>query len=166
MKYAALVALLAVARATDPTSVDNVRNKFYSLEENLWRNVTNPEWSSGSLGGDVELTKAFVKFDEQIQSVPRPPRPPFDTWLWLKVVEKSQVIDGYYKNFVEFARRQAVPGSVPAPVREWLDLAEGVLMDPKASVAQAVRKIHDLLEHGDMFRAMLQVLKANYAQQK
>ncbi|XP_045773211.1 uncharacterized protein LOC123872741 isoform X3 [Maniola jurtina] len=156
MKYAALLALLAVARAGDPTSVDNIRNKFYDLEDKLWKNVTNPEWSTGGLGGDVELTKAFVKFDEQIESVPRPPRPPFDTWLWLKLVEKSQIIDGYYKNFVEFAKRQAVPGSVPAPVREWLDLAEGVLMDPKASVAQAVRKIHDLLEHGDMFRAMLQ----------
>ncbi|CAH2255105.1 jg7232 [Pararge aegeria aegeria] len=156
MKHAALFALLVVALASDPTSVDHIRNKFYDLEDKLWRNVTNPEWSSGSLGGDVELTKAFVKFDEQIEALPRPPRPPFDTWLWLKFVEKSQIIEGYYKNFVEFARRQAVPGSVPAPVREWLDLAEGVLMDPKASVAQSVRKIHDLLEHGDLFRSMMQ----------
>ncbi|XP_034832290.1 uncharacterized protein orion isoform X3 [Maniola hyperantus] len=156
MRYAALLALLAVARASDPSPVDNIRNTFYDLEDKLWKNVTNPEWSSSGIGGDVELTKAFVRFDERIESVPRPPRPPFDTWLWLKLVEKSQIIDGYYKNFVEFAKRQAVPGSVPAPVREWLDLAEGVLMDPKASVAQAVRKIHDLLEHGDMFRAMLQ----------
>ncbi|XP_023948445.2 uncharacterized protein LOC112053291 isoform X3 [Bicyclus anynana] len=155
MRYAALLALLAVARC-DPTAVDDARNKFYDLEERLWKNVTNPEWSSSSVGGDVELTKAFVKFDEKIETLPRPPRPPFDTWLWIKFVEKSQIIEGYYKNFVEFAKRQAVPGSVPAPVREWLDLAEGVLMDPKASVAQAVRKIHDLLEHGDMFRSMIQ----------
>lgn len=157
MKLAALLALTTVALAADPTAVDFIRDKFYFLEEDLWQNVTDPSWRDSGLGGDVELTKAFVALDEQIESIPMRPRPPLNFWLWSKASEKLQVIDGFYKNFVQFVRRQAAPGSVPAPVREWLDLAEQVLMDPKASVAIAVRKVHDLLQHGDMFRAALQV---------
>ncbi|XP_045498675.1 uncharacterized protein LOC123696512 isoform X3 [Colias croceus] len=156
MKFAALFALLAVASAGDPTAVDTVRSKFYELEQQLWKNVTDPEWTQAGLGGDVELTKAFVAFDEHVASVPRPPRPPLDSWLWIKAVERLQMVDGFYKSFLEFVHRQAKPGAVPAPLREWLDLAESILMDPVASVAQAVRKLHDLLEHGDMFRSVLQ----------
>nr|XP_026492111.1 uncharacterized protein LOC113397811 isoform X3 [Vanessa tameamea] len=156
MKYAALFALLAVASAGDPTAVDNLRNTFYEVEKALWKNVTSSEWSAAGVSGDVELTKAFVTFDEKIQSVPPPPRGPHDTWLWAKATEKMRVIEGYYKNFLSFIKRQSQPGAVPAPVKEWLDLAEGILMDPKSSVAQAVRKIHDLLEYGDMFRGILQ----------
>ncbi|CAK1579900.1 unnamed protein product [Parnassius mnemosyne] len=155
MRIAALFALLVVALADDLCPVDEVRNKFYSLEVTLWKNVSNPNWGEFGLGGDVELTKSFAILNEYIEAVPRPPRPPLETWLWVKATEKLQVIDGLYKSFVEFVRRQATPGAVPAPVREWLDLAESVLMDPKASVAQAVRKLHDLTEHGDMFRAVL-----------
>ncbi|KAI5639122.1 hypothetical protein NE865_08322 [Phthorimaea operculella] len=156
MRLIALLALIAFASAGDPTSVDYVRDKFYALEEELWRNVTDPIWRDSGLGGDVELTKAFVVLDQQISSIPKPPRPPLSSWLWGKTAEKLQVIDGFYKNFVEFVHRQSAPGAVPAPVREWLDMAEQVLLDPKQSVAQAVRKLHDLLEHGDMFRAVLQ----------
>ncbi|CAH2048299.1 unnamed protein product, partial [Iphiclides podalirius] len=156
MRIAALSALLAVALCGDPSPVDDVRNKFYALEAALWRNVTEPGWLSAGQGGDVELAKCFVTLNEYVESVPRTARPPLRTWLWSMAMEKLQVIDGLYKNFVEFVRRQATPGAVPAPVREWLDLAESVLMDPKASVAQAVRKLHDLTEHGDVFRAALQ----------
>jgi hypothetical protein len=157
MRVAALFALLALSLADDLSPVDHVRNKFYGLEEELWRNVTDPLWRESGLGGDVELTKAFVVLDNQIEALPRPPRPPLQSWLWLKALEKFQIIDGLYKSFVEFVRRQAAPGAVPAPVKEWLDLAESVLMDPKTSAAQAIRKLHDLLQHGDMFRSILQV---------
>lgn len=157
MRVAALFALLAVALCDDPSAVDDVRNKFYGLEVVLWKNVTNPNWLSTGQGGDVEMAKYFVTLNEYVETVPRTPRPPLRIWLWTMATERLQVIDGLYKNFVEFVRRQATPGTVPAPVREWLDLAESVLMDPKASVAQAVRKLHDLTEHGDVFRAALQV---------
>ncbi|VVC93972.1 unnamed protein product [Leptidea sinapis] len=148
--------VLAGTLAEEVTATDAARMRLYALEQQLWRNVEDAEWRQSGLGGDVELTKAFVAFDKQLESVPRSPRPPLDSWLWIKAVERLQVVDGFYKSFVEFARRQAVPGAVPAPVREWLDLAEGVLMDPSASVAQAVRKLHTLLEHGDLFRSPLQ----------
>ncbi|CAK1554539.1 unnamed protein product [Leptosia nina] len=156
MKYAALIAFLAATSAASPTAVDYVRYNFFTFENQLWKNVTDPEWTQGGLAGDIELTKAFVAFDEQIASVPRPPRPPLDSWLWIKAVERLQVIDGFYKSFLDFVHRQSKPGGVAAPSREWLDLAESVLMDPSTSVAQAVRKLHDLLEHGDMFRSVLQ----------
>ncbi|XP_045536681.1 uncharacterized protein LOC123721596 isoform X3 [Papilio machaon] len=156
MRVAALLALLVFALADDLSPVDNVRSDFYDLEVSLWKNVSNPSWLTTGQGGDVELAKFFVTMDEYIEAVPEPPASPVGTWLWSKAKEKLRIIDGLYKNFVEFIRRQALPGSVPAPVREWLDLAESVLMDPKVSVAQAVRKLHDLTEHGDMFRAVLQ----------
>ncbi|XP_049872981.1 uncharacterized protein LOC126371706 isoform X4 [Pectinophora gossypiella] len=156
MRLAALCALFAVAIAGELTTVDYVREKFYTLEEDLWSNVTDPMWRDTGLGGDVELTKAFVALDQQIESIPRSPRPPLKSWLWERTLEKLQLIDGFYKNFVDFVKRQSVPGAVPAPVREWLDLAEQVLMDPKSSVAQAVRKIHEVLAHGDIFRTALQ----------
>ncbi|CAF4907893.1 unnamed protein product [Pieris macdunnoughi] len=156
MKCAALFALLAFASAGDPTAVDSIRYKFLILESQLWKNVTDPEWTQGGVAGDIELTKAFVSFDEDIASVPRTPRPPLDSWLWIKTVERLQIIDGFYKSFLDFVHRQVKPGMVAAPSREWLDLAESVLMDPSASVSQAVRKLHDLLEHGDMFRSVLQ----------
>ncbi|XP_068633247.1 uncharacterized protein orion isoform X3 [Battus philenor] len=155
MRIAALFALLVVVLGDDLSPVDNVRNRFYSLEVSLWKNVSDPNWLSSGQGGDVELAKYFVTLNEYIEAIPSPPRPPLGTWLWTRATEKLQIINGLYKSFVEFVRRQATPGSVPAPVREWLDLAESVLMDPKASVAQAVRKLHDLTEHGDMFRAVL-----------
>ncbi|CAH0585948.1 unnamed protein product [Chrysodeixis includens] len=155
MRFAALSALFAIGLATELTQIDLVRHKFYDLEEELWKNVTDPLWRESGLGGDIELTKAFHALHEQIESIPATKRPPFNSWAWTKVLEKLQIIDGFYKNFIEFIRRQAVPGSVPAPVREWLDMAESVLMDPKTSVAQAVRKLHDLLEHGDILRAGL-----------
>lgn len=157
MRYAALFALLTLVSASDPTAVDNIRNKFYAVEKELWLNVTNPEWSLAGLGGDVEVTKAFVAFDEQIQTVPTPPRLPLETWLWAKTMEKLRIIEGFYKNFITFAKRQAQPGAVPAPVREWLDLAQE-MTDQKSPLIQAEKKINDLLEYGDIFRGYLQVL--------
>ncbi|CAH0751220.1 unnamed protein product [Diatraea saccharalis] len=155
MRLAALFALCAFVLAQELSPVDHLRSKFYSLEADLWKNVSDPMWRDTGLGGDVELTKAFVVLDEQIAKVTRPPRPPLQSWLWLRALEKLQIIDGLYDNFVQFVRRQAVPGAVPAPVKEWLDLAESVLMDPKTSAAQAVRKLHEILQHGDMFRSIL-----------
>lgn len=157
MRVAALLALFAAALATELTEVDQMRHKFYELEHELWINVTDPQWRDAGLGGDVELTKAFAALNEHIESIPRTKRLLLRSWLWTKVSEKLVIIDGFYKNFIEFVRRQASPASVPAPVREWLDIAESVLMDPNASVAQAVRKLHGLLEHGDIFRTALQV---------
>lgn len=160
MRFLTLFALFTVSIAVDITHVDDARDKFYSLEDALWSNVTEPTWQeSTELGADVELTKAFVAFNEEIESIPRPTRPPLKSWLWMKTLEKLNVIDGFYKNFVDFVKRQTVPGAVPAPIREWLDVAEQVLMDSTSSVALAVRKLHDLLAHGDMFRAALQVIK-------
>lgn len=159
MKAAALFALLALAAAEDLSPVDNVRKNFYALEVEMWNNVSDPLWRESGLGGDVELTKAFVVLDNQISSIPRPPRPPLSSWLWLKATEKLQIIDGLYKSFVDFARRQSAPGAVPAPVKDWLDLAESILMDPKTSAMQAVRKLQGLLQHGDLFRSILQVHK-------
>ncbi|KAL0839140.1 hypothetical protein ABMA28_017111 [Loxostege sticticalis] len=156
MKAAALFALLALAAAEDLSPVDNVRKNFYALEVEMWNNVSDPLWRESGLGGDVELTKAFVVLDNQISSIPRPPRPPLSSWLWLKATEKLQIIDGLYKSFVDFARRQSAPGAVPAPVKDWLDLAESILMDPKTSAMQAVRKLQGLLQHGDLFRSILQ----------
>ncbi|XP_075978438.1 uncharacterized protein LOC142978054 isoform X4 [Anticarsia gemmatalis] len=156
MRLAALFALFAAALATELTQVDQVRQKFYDLEQQLWLNVTDPLWRDSGLGGDVELTKAFAALNEHIESIPPPKRLVLNSWLWSKVSEKLLVIDGFYKNFIEFVKHQASPVSVPAPVREWLDMAESVLMDPKASVAQAVRKLHGFLEHGDIFRSVLQ----------
>lgn len=157
MRIAALFALFTIGLATELTPTDLVRQKFYDLEEELWRNVTDPMWRDSGLGGDVELTKAFYALNEQIELIPRPKRLTLNSWLWGKVSEKLQVVDGFYKSFIEFVRHQASPGIVPAPVKEWLDMAESVLMDPKTSVAQAVRKIHGYLEHGDIFRSALQV---------
>ncbi|CAH1638020.1 unnamed protein product [Spodoptera littoralis] len=156
MRIAALFALFAIGLATELTPTDLVRQKFYDLEEELWRNVTDPLWRDSGLGGDVELTKAFFALNEQIELIPRPKRLTLRSWLWNKVSEKLQVVDGFYKNFMEFVRHQATPGAVPAPVKEWLDMAESILMDPKTSVAQAVRKIHGFLEHGDIFRSVVQ----------
>lgn len=158
MRLAALFALLALGLAKDQTPVDNLRQIFYDLEDNLWKNVTDPAWRDNGFGGDVELTKAFVAINDQIEALPVATRPTFSSWLWLRAAEKLQIIDGLYKNFVGFITRQAMPGGVPAPVREWLDLAESILMDPKSSVSQAVKKLHDLMEHGDLFRTALQVL--------
>ncbi|CAB3261053.1 unnamed protein product [Arctia plantaginis] len=156
MRLAALFALLTVAAASELTQVDHVRQKFYNLEQELWVNVTDPQWRDAGLGGDVELTKAFAAFNEHVESIPRIKRITLKSWLWTKVSEKLVIIDGFYKNFMEFVMRQASPASVPSPVRDWLDMAETVLMDPRASVAQAVRKLHGYLEHADMFRSVLQ----------
>lgn len=157
MRLAALFALLALGLAKDLTPVDNLREKYYILENGLWKNVTDPAWRDKGLGGDVELTKAFLGINEQIVSLSSSTRPTFSSWLWIKALEKLQVIDGLYENFVEFITRQATPGGVPAPVREWLDLAEAILMDPGSSVAYAVKQLHELMEHGDLFRTALQV---------
>lgn len=160
MRLLTLCALFTVSIAADLTAVDEARNKFYSTEDALWSNVTDPTWQGRTaLGGDIELTKAFVAFNDVIESVPRPPRPTLHSWLWSRMSEKLNIIDGFYKNFVGFVKKQAVPGAVPAPVREWLDVAEQVLLDSTSSVALAVRKLHDLLAHGDMFRSTLQVIK-------
>lgn len=158
MRFLALCALFTLAVAADPSAVDNARDKFYYIEDTLWSNVIDPTWQGRTaLGGDIELTKEFATFNELVESVPRAPRPPLNSWMWAKLTATSNIIDGFYKNFVDFVRRQAVPGAVPAPVREWLDIAEQVLMDPNASVAHSVKKFHDMLDH-DLFRAALQVI--------
>lgn len=157
MKSLALLALISLAAAGDPSPTDHARDQFYDLENKLWTNVTNPEWTNAGLGGDVELTKVFSHFAEDVEAIPRPPRLPIKSWLWTKAVEKLQIIDSMYNHFVEFVKKQSMPGAVPAPVKEWLDVAENILMDPKTSAIQALRKLDDLLEHGDMFRVALQV---------
>lgn len=163
MHLAALFALFTITQAKqfiELGPVDNVREIFYALENDLWKNVTNVEWREAGLGGDVELTKEFVKVADQIDALPAVPRPALRSWVWKKTTEKMQIIDGLYKSFEEFIRRQAQPGVVPAPVKEWLDLAENVLLDPKISVAQAIRKLHELFEHGGigLYRSLLQVV--------
>lgn len=157
MRVAALAALFAVTTAVDLTPADNLRDTFYTLENDLWKNVTDPAWTEGGLGGDVELTKAFVGLNELLEALPKVPRPPLDSWLWNKAMEYLGVIDGLYTNFVEFIEHNATPGTVPAPVREWLDLAEAILMDPKLSVNTSVTKLNGLMAHGDLFRTALQV---------
>lgn len=161
MRFLTLFAVFTVSLAVDLTAVDEARDKFYSTEDTLWKNVTDPTWQGRTaLGGDIELTKAFVAFNDVIESIPRPPQPPLQSWLWKQTSEKLNIIDGFYKHFVEFVKRQTVAGAVPAPVKEWLDVAEQVLLDTTpSSVAQAVRKLDDLLSHGDMFRSALQVIK-------
>ncbi|XP_026327754.1 uncharacterized protein LOC113236030 isoform X3 [Hyposmocoma kahamanoa] len=158
MRLLTLFAVFTVSLAVDLTAVDEARDKFYSTEETLWKNVIDPTWQGRTaLGGDIELTKAFVAFNDVIESIPRPPQPPLPSWLWKQTSEKLNIIDGFYKHFVEFVKRQTVAGAVPAPVKEWLDVAEQVLLDTTpSSVAQAVRKLDDLLSHGDMFRTALQ----------
>lgn len=68
-----------------------------------------------------------------------------------------QIVDGVYKTFVKFLARQGVPGSVPAPIKEWMDLAENILVDSKTSVIKAVKHLEEALTHGDLFRRILQV---------
>lgn len=153
----ALLALCTLA-ASEVTPVDQARQDLYNLEKDLWKNVTDPAWVDAGMGGDIELTKAFVTFANQIQTVKIPKRPPLKAWLWTKATEKLQIIEGMYENFEQFVRKQAQPGSVPAPVREWLGLADSVLMDPKTSVVSAIKKLDGLLEHGDMFRVALLVI--------
>lgn len=165
MRLATLFAILAFALG-DITLVDHLRDKLYTLEKDLWVNVTDPEWRNAGLGGDIELTKAFAAFNDRLEAVRMPPRPPLESWLWVKASEKLTVVDGLYKNFMEFVKRQSAPGAVPAPVREWLDLAEVVLMDPKLSVPQAVEKLDAFLEHGDLFRSSLQVIYVTVTQSK
>lgn len=159
MIIAALIALLAIATADDITPVDDVRVKFYSTESGLWKNVTDPLWRAADLGGDVELTKVFAAFDSYFEALPSIPRPPVKFWLWNKVADESQLIDGQYKYFVDFVKRQSVPGAVPAPVREWLDLVEVVLLDPKSSVATSVKRLNKLLEQGEtvLYQLTIQV---------
>lgn len=160
MRIVTLFALFTVSLAVDLTAVDDAREKFYTTEASLWSNITDPTWQGRTaLGGDIEMTKAFAAFNEVIESVPRPPRLHLNSRLWKKTSDKLNVIDGFYTNFVGFVKRQTVPGSVPAPVREWLDVAEQVLMDPTSSVAISVRELHDLLLHGDIFRSPLKVIK-------
>ncbi|GBP21654.1 hypothetical protein EVAR_16200_1 [Eumeta japonica] len=148
----------AAAFTVDLSAVDALRNELYKLEAELWRNVTDSAWKeSMALGADVELTKAFQRFDERVEPIPQPHLPPLEhSWLWLKTVEKLRIIDGLYKAFVDFATRQAAPGAVPAPVREWLDLAENVLMDPTSSVPQAVQKLSNVYDMGNLFLKSVQ----------
>lgn len=157
MRYVALAALIAIATAKDLTPVDKLRETFYNLENELWKNVTDPSWTEAGLGGDVELTKAFVVFNDRVQAIPRVNRPALTSWLWNKAMDHLGIIEGLYKNFLDFIDHNAVPGAVPAPVREWLDLAEAILMDPKLSVNTSVTKLNNLMAHGDLFRTALQV---------
>ncbi|XP_037294330.1 uncharacterized protein LOC115442913 isoform X3 [Manduca sexta] len=149
MRFAALIALFTITSATELSPVDNVRAKFYLLERDLWKNVVDPAWRDSGLGGDVELTKAFVGLDDEIQAVPYAPQPQLSSWIWSTALEKMHIINGLYKSFVEFARRQATPGAVPAPTRDWLDMAEAILKDPRSSVRYAMKKLDDLLAHLD-----------------
>ncbi|XP_062525581.1 uncharacterized protein LOC101735738 isoform X4 [Bombyx mori] len=159
MRFAALIALFAIAIADELCSVDDLRQKLYALEDELWRNVSDPMWRQSDLGGDVELTKAFVALDELIQAVPRSRRPPLNSWIWTNAIEKMQIIDGHYKYFAEFARTQSRPGAVPAPVREWMDLTEAVLMDPKSSVTNSMKKLGELMSHGEAVTYRLVMLQ-------
>ncbi|XP_059061468.1 uncharacterized protein LOC131854370 isoform X3 [Achroia grisella] len=155
MRLTALLALLTLVLADNLTPLDHIRKEFYNVERNLWLNVLDPEWAESGVG-DVELTKAFVAFDSIIQLTPPVPRPPLNLWWWKKPLEQIQLIEGMYKNFLEFLKRQGIPGSVPAPVKQWLDLAESILMDTKTSVPQAVKLLEHSVQHGSLFRRILQ----------
>ncbi|XP_013194461.1 uncharacterized protein LOC106138026 isoform X4 [Amyelois transitella] len=152
MRLAALLALFSFAIADNLIPVDYIRNKFYPLETELWDNVTDPRWTESGLG-DVELTKVFIAFDNNIQSIPTRTRPPLSTvWWWKKPLEQIQIVDGVYKNFIEFLSRQSAPGAVPSPIKEWMDLAENILVDSKTSVIRAIKRLEEALTHADLFR--------------
>lgn len=157
---ALIVGFINIAGATvEHSPVDALRARFYIIEEQLWKNVTDIGWNEHTeVGADVELTKQFKRLNEDIRSLPKMKKPELGhLWLWNKAWEKVRKIEGMYKEFLEFSETQAMPGSVPAPVKKWLDLAEHVLMDPELSVVNAVNKLSDLMEHGDLFRVALQV---------
>ncbi|XP_041979506.1 uncharacterized protein LOC121733355 isoform X3 [Aricia agestis] len=152
----ALALLTAVAASV--SQVDNLRNTFYTLEHEAYRNISDPDWAPGL--GDVALTKVFVAFDARLQALPRPRRIDTRNFLWRKVGEHLQTINGFYDHFVAFMARQVVPGAKPSPTREWYDLAEASIGEG-VSVRLVVEKLAELMEHGDLFRSILQQEQAD-----
>ncbi|KAG6449171.1 hypothetical protein O3G_MSEX005915 [Manduca sexta] len=140
MNLPVITALVAVAAAIELSPVDDARIKFYALEQDLWRNVTNIRWVNG-VGklGDFKLARAFLSWANHIKSISTLSSFQQKSWLWNKAWEHMHQINSEYEMFEK--KMQILFSNVINQSYERVFI--------NYDLSNATRQLDELLEHGD-----------------
>ncbi|XP_059061469.1 uncharacterized protein LOC131854371 [Achroia grisella] len=138
MKLSLALVVFTFVLTNGQSPVDNIRNEFYTIEDQQWRRVNDQQWRRS--GGDIELAKVFVFFNiESVQQKTRQiPHVALNSSWWRKPQQQIQQIENMYNKFLEFMTRQSQPGATSASSAECLNLVKSVLTDPKTAVSQVI----------------------------
>lgn len=81
-----------------------------------------------------------------------------NSWVWARASAEMRTIFVTYEAFRRFQDQQTAVGRIPSPRQAWVDLAETVLNDSKASMPGTMQKLHELKIKENLFLNALRVL--------
>lgn len=119
---------------SEPTEVDVARTKSIYLVQHLWRNVSNPHFTTmvrqESLESTMQLINALESLSKAIKEVqsPRVEEKLHYIYRWERIQAHSHGVHSLYETFMNFMKKQQTTQQVSSQ-RAWLDIAETILQD-------------------------------------
>lgn len=80
-----------------------------------------------------------------------------DLWIWARTSAEIRNIKALYGTFRRFQKQQSKPGRIPSPPQSWIDLAETMLNDSKASIVNSLTNLHESVTKNKLFLQAWQV---------
>ncbi|XP_059061470.1 uncharacterized protein LOC131854373 [Achroia grisella] len=157
MKLSWLIGLFTFVPTYGLSPADKIRSKFYVTEWQQWEHVNNFGWRTSGVA-DIELAKAFVKFNGEIQKTPRPPAPALRSSWWQQPQLQIQRIEGMYRTFLQYMRRRAEPSAGSTSSAECLTLIRNVLTNrTRAPMSEVISKLQ-----GSVLKTYQNILQAQH----
>lgn len=146
-----LVLLLALAieaqaiNVAEPSAVDVARMKTIFLTQHLWRNVSNPHFTTMVRQETLESTMHLIDALESLSKamkeidVPSVEEKLHFIYRWERIQAHSHGVHSLFETFATFMRKQQETQQTSSK-RAWLDIAETLLQDLSSS-----ENIHKLI---------------------
>ncbi|KAJ1522776.1 hypothetical protein ONE63_001932 [Megalurothrips usitatus] len=122
----------------EPSPVDVARMKTVFLAQHLWRNVSNPHFTTlvrqESLEATTQLISALESLSNAIAEIETPVVEDKLQLIyrWERIQAHTYGINSLYETFMSFMKKQQ-DTQQPASRRAWLDIAETILQDTPTS---------------------------------
>lgn len=118
----------------EPTAVDVARLKTIYLAQHLWRNISNPHFTTmarqETLESATQLISALQSLSSAINEIETPVLEDKLHYIyrWERLLAYSHGVHSLYETYNNFMRKQ-LESQQQASKRAWLDIAETILQD-------------------------------------
>lgn len=135
-----LAASLKAAKnpVSEPTAVDVARMKTIYLVDHLWKNVSNPHFTTMVKQESFEYASQLIHALESLSAAIKEVEAPVieeklhEIYRWELIQAHSQGVHSLYTTFMQFMEKQKTTQQM-ASTRAWLDIAETILQySPKS----------------------------------
>ena len=139
MKTFMVLSLISIIAAeknpiSEPSEVDIARMKSTYLVQHLWRNVSNPHFTTmvrqESLESTMQLITALESLSKALKEMqsPKTEEQLHYIYRWERIQAHSHGVHSLYETFMNFMKKQKLNQQVSSK-RAWLDIAETILQD-------------------------------------